>query len=246
MAKFSLVIPAYNESRTISNLLEVASQFIQAIIVVNDGSNDDTGYLAARQNVTVTSHNQNQGKGAALASGFEKAQKLGTTHVITMDGDGQHDPAEIPRFIEASHKFPDNIIMGARIYDSNQTPIARRCINAIANFFLSWSTGTPLLDSQSAYRLYPIQVLKQIKAPTNSASNFKFDNEVLIEAARLGVNFTFIPIHAIYPKYGRESYGQPIIDIPYIGAMIVKKIIIRGGNPAGLWKTLFQKPKLFF
>ncbi|MGH8549897.1 MAG: glycosyltransferase family 2 protein [Methylococcales bacterium] len=241
---FAVVIPAYNEAATIGALLDGVLERIQTVIVVNDASTDQTAAIAASRPVIVLNQPQNSGKGHALSTGFRHAIDRGADFVITMDGDSQHDPADLPKFIDAACRFPEDLIAAARILNRNQAPRARLLANRCADFWISWASGQPLSDSQCGYRCVPSALLKQIRVPDTPARGFVFESEFLIEASRLGRRITFVPIRSCYPPGRRPSYFRPVTDIARITRMVAWKLLSRGLYIKGLATSLRSEPHL--
>jgi glycosyltransferase involved in cell wall biosynthesis len=150
----AVVIPAYNEARTIADVAQRALAQIEQVIIVDDGSDDATVEQLHGMPVTVLRHTANQGKAASLWTGMQHALTLGADAVITLDGDGQHRPEEIPRLLAAAQN-PTAIIIAARLKGRTQVPRARRFANGMADFWIAWAAGYPLHDTQSGFRCYP-------------------------------------------------------------------------------------------
>jgi glycosyltransferase involved in cell wall biosynthesis len=245
MEKFAVVIPAYNEANTLGALLDDVLQHANTVIVVNDASSDATAAIAAGKPVVQVEHQQNRGKAAALASGFAKARELQMDFVISMDGDGQHDAADISKFLAARKRYPHHLLVGARLYNRAQAPKSRLFFNKFANFWVSWAAGRPLADSQCGFRLYPLDILERVDLPTDKSRSFVFESEVLVDVSRLGFGVAFVPIHSCYPENRRKSHFRPVYDIAQITLMVAKKLLQWGMYPLGLLKSLCAKPAIF-
>lgn len=198
----AVLIPALNAAQTLRELLPKINAFVPAegIVVVDDGSTDDTARIAGESGAFVIRHSANRGKGAALRSGIEYI--LGRTEfrsVITMDADLQHDPAEIPKFLSRSKKGGAKIIVGARQRLGSGMPLHRMMSNAITSMLVSARTGARIEDSQSGYRFFSSEVLAAIRLESDG---YEAETEMLIKAARKGFTIDFIPIATIY---GNES-----------------------------------------
>lgn len=240
-----VVIPAYNEAHTIAAIADRATaqlgSDIGQVIVVDDGSTDGTADVLSNHLVEVLRHRSNRGKGASLMTGFRAAIESGASAVVTLDGDGQHRPEDIPRLIEKSKVFPRSIIIGSRLGDRATIPKARYHANTIANFWISWASGYWIEDSQSGFRLYPQEVLKAV-GERQASDGFALESEILIDAARAGFRSIPIDIPAIY--FGgakRASHFRPVADISKIVIMVAWKLISRGMNPLGLSRMLAEK-----
>jgi glycosyltransferase involved in cell wall biosynthesis len=242
MEKFAVVIPAYNEANTLGALLDAVLRQAREVIVVNDASSDGTAAAAAAKPVLLVEHAQNRGKAAALASGFAKARDMGLDFVISLDGDGQHDPADIPKFLAARERYPEHLIVGARLYNREQAPKSRLFFNKFANFWVSWAAGCPIADSQCGFRLYPLAIVERLEIRTDKKHGFVFESEVVIDAARLGFGVVFVPIRSYYPENRRKSHFRPVYDIAQITVMVAKKLLRWGLYPLGLLRSLHGNP----
>lgn len=235
------VIPAFNEAATIYDLAQRVLAQMTGLIVVDDGSVDGTGSRLAELPVRVIRHPDNRGKAASLWTGMQAALKSGATAIITLDGDGQHAPEDIPRLLEAHREQPDHIIIGARLQNREEAPAVRRFANGFADFWISWAAGLRIQDSQSGQRLYPAELLTRIDVPHDKAHGFVFESEVLIEAVRLGYGCHAIPIKSCYPTQARKSHFRPLSDIASIVRMVAGKLLAQRMNPSGLYRVLSNR-----
>lgn len=229
-----VVIPAYNEARTIRAVAERALAVNPNVIVVDDGSSDGTGAALAGLPLTLLRNEPNQGKAASLWRGMQHALAQGAQTVITLDGDGQHAPEEIPRLLELAVRRPGHIVIGARLADKAAIPPRRYYANKVANFWISWAAGYPIADSQSGFRLYPAALLRGLNLRHERERGFVFESEILIEAARRGVYSLPLPIAAVYQPGARASHFRSVLDIVRITRMVAWKLASRGMYPQGL------------
>ena len=234
----AVVIPAYNEAPTIRDIVIGALRQVDRVIVVDDGSSDGTAAALEGLPVTVLRNSRNLGKAASLRRGMDLALQEGVTAVITLDGDAQHEPAEIPRFIAAHLRFPGTIVIGARLHERDRIPRARYIANRVANFWIAWAAGYPLSDSQSGFRLYPASLLDALDVRRNRSAGFVFESEILIDAARAGVQSVAVPIAAIYRTQARPSYFRSCVDVLLITRMVAWKLLSRGLDIPGLVRSL--------
>jgi len=234
--KIVAVIPAYNEAGTIRDVAARVLRVLPDLIVVNDGSSDSTREELAGLPVTTISNPTNMGKGASLARGFAIALAEGADAVVTLDGDAQHCPEDIPRLVEAAQAHPGRIIIGARLWDRGKVPPLRYIGNRFANFWVAWAAGFPVADSQSGFRLYPASLLRSVTV--NPSGRFAFESEILIEAGRAGVRTTAVPIAALYPANARPSHYRNAVDTARIVRMVAWKLITRGLYVPGLVRSL--------
>ncbi|MES9942065.1 MAG: glycosyltransferase family 2 protein [Candidatus Thiodiazotropha sp. 6PLUC2] len=234
----AVVIPVYNESATIREVVSAALKQTDDVIVVDDGSVDETHKQLDDLNVHIVRHEQNQGKATALQSGFEQAVKLKVDAVITLDGDGQHSPGEIPNLIQAAQENPRCIIIAARLKQRHNAPKLRLFANQFADFWVSWASGYPVTDSQSGFRLYPLALLQEVHINTSKEKGFVFESEIVIEAASHSFYSVSVPVESIYHAGRRQSHYKPWTDTWRIVRMIAWRLIRRGLYLQGLFRSL--------
>jgi glycosyltransferase involved in cell wall biosynthesis len=191
--KILALIPANNEARHISSVVSRACQHLP-VLVVDDGSIDQTAALAAQAGAEVFSQFPNQGKGKALMAGIRLALEKGCDAIITLDGDAQHDPDEIPLFIDAYLATRPDLIIGKR--DFSKMPPVRRVSNTIGRYMLSWALGQSIPDNQSGYRLISRRLAQESLA--YQESGFEFEVEMVIRSVHLGYGLAWVPIRTIY------------------------------------------------
>jgi glycosyltransferase involved in cell wall biosynthesis len=189
------IIPAHEEEGFIAQVVEGVRAHVQRVIVVDDYSLDGTSAVAATAGATVIRHRQRLGKGAAIKTGLQRAAAENYPYFLFLDGDGQHDPAEIPKFLDkASHSRAD-LVVGNRMNDPATMPWVRR----LTNRFMSWQIGNlcqrELPDSQCGYRLARLSLLSVM---LQSSDGFAFETECLLLASRGGFSIDFVPIRTIY------------------------------------------------
>jgi UDP-N-acetylglucosamine---dolichyl-phosphate N-acetylglucosaminyltransferase len=216
--KVIAVIPAYNEEKTIAEVLDEARLFVDQIIVVNDGSSDRTETIAKSRGATVVSHVINRGLGAAIGTGFAAAAKLQADVVITLDADGQHDASEIPKFVDAINKGAD-VVIGSRMLTSGGMPWYRRVANILGNMVTLFLFGARVTDSQSGFRGFNKFALKKIKIKTN---RMEVSSELIAESKSNNLKLVEVPIKAIYTDYSL-SKGQGF----FVGIKTLLKLVLR-------------------
>jgi glycosyltransferase involved in cell wall biosynthesis len=199
------LIPAWNEGGRIGPIVEATRAYLP-VLVVDDGSRDDTAAEAERAGATVVRHPQNQGKGVALMTGFAWALERSYEAVLTLDADGQHDPADIPKFLAAYDADASDLIIGRR--DFSQMPFPRSWANPFGSWLLSQVLGARIYDNQSGYRLYSRRLLEETKL---TASGFEMEVEVIAQAMRKGMRIGWVGIRTIY-GIGKVSHFHPIKD----------------------------------
>ncbi len=239
---FWVLIPAYNEGPTVREVAARARRYCAHVLVVDDGSTDGTCEALDGLDIILLRNEQNRGKADSLWRGFEQALAQGAAGVITLDADGQHAPEEIPSFIAATLKDPDALVVGARRSLQRKRSSLRYLANRIADFWISWAAGRPIEDSQSGFRFYPARLLRDLTLKHGRQQSFVFESEVMIETARRGVRFVFIPI-GVAPRLGaRTSHFRPVVDIVRITKMIVLKLLSRGLYPQGFYRAFIRRP----
>jgi glycosyltransferase involved in cell wall biosynthesis len=236
-----IVIPAYNEASTIRDVVTRTLQYAERVIVVDDGSTDGTAGLLASLPVSVLRNTSNSGKAASLVRGIDEALKGQCNAVITLDGDGQHRPEDIPALLAAHEESPDAIVIGARQKTRADTPADRYFANRFADFWIAWAAGQPIEDSQSGFRVYPASLLRSVRPRCDRTASFVFESEFLIEAGRRGARLIGVPIPAIYEPRGRRSHFRSVVDVARIVRMVAWKLVSRGMDLPGLVRSL-RKP----
>ncbi len=237
---YFVVIPAFNESLTIREVAEKALRHCKHVIVVDDGSKDDTLTKLKGLSVTVLHNECNLGKAATLVRGFSYALQHHATAVISIDGDAQHDADDIPKLMAAYEENSNLLVIAARLKNNEEAPSNRLWANHFADFWVSWAAGHLVIDSQSGFRLYPAKLLKETKAAHGKYWGFVFETEIIINAAYQGFRTTSIPIKSCYPEKRRASHYQPWRDITKTVLMIFWKIISRGLNLPGLIRSRYE------
>jgi glycosyltransferase involved in cell wall biosynthesis len=215
--KTCLLLPAYNEAQTIGRIISEARTYIESIIVIDDGSSDNTAQIAREQDVVVLRHEVNRGKGMALRTGFEYALEHGYEIIITMDSDGQHEPADIPRFLARLRENNADILIGARVLEKRRMPLHRRLNNNLISKVGSWLCRQKIVDFQSGFRLIKSKVLQSITLET---VRYETESEFLIKAGRMGFRIETLPIRTIY---GNEiSNVKPLREMYLFTRMFLK------------------------
>ena len=242
-ARVAVVIPALNEERAIRAIVESVLAICPNVIVIDDGSTDRTVACIADLPHTLIRHATPLGKGQGLRDGFRKARALGFDAVVTMDGDGQHLPADIPRLLAAAARYPEHLVIGARIKNRENQPEARRRANDFADWGISWGCGIPVADTQSGQRYYPAAALELADI---EADDFVFEAAVLIAAARdKHVGVVSVPIESRYQGEFRSSHFRPIRDVSRITWYTVKRIAAYGHIIASYRKSHGTPPVIY-
>ena len=221
----AVVIPAYNEARTIRNVARRAAAQLPLVIVIDDGSTDGTAAMVEDLPVVALRNDTNLGKAGSLRRGVDEAVRCGADLIVTLDGDGQHAPEDIPALLAASRASPGHIIIGARLHRREKIPARRYWANRIANFGIGLAAGYPIADSQSGFRVYPARIFSEARVRYDRAHSFVFESEVLIEAARLEAQAVCVPIGVTYSNRARASHFRPVLDIARIVRMLAWRLI---------------------
>ncbi|MBN1676441.1 MAG: glycosyltransferase family 2 protein [Kiritimatiellae bacterium] len=225
------IVPAYQEAERIGAVVRAIGAHVAHIVVVDDGSTDGTAEEAAKAGAAVVRHEQNQGKGVALSTGFGYARENGFDYVITIDADGQHDPKEIPRFIEAYVRTGIPVLIGNRMWDTSNMPLVRRCTNLFMSWLLSRRMRQYVPDTQCGYRLYRTDVLPFITA---QARRYAAESEVLLHVAERGIRIDNVLIAAIYAD--QRSKIHPVADTVRFFLMLLRYQHSRRKKRRTLWR----------
>ncbi|MEO8229564.1 MAG: glycosyltransferase family 2 protein [Chloroflexota bacterium] len=203
MADVLALIPAFEEGSRVAGVVLGATAHLP-VLVVDDGSTDDTAARAESAGATVLVQRPNQGKGAALRAGFGWGLSRHVDAVITLDADGQHDPAEIPTFLDAFERTRADLIIGRR--DFAQMPRARRLANRLGGLAMSWAAGRDIPDNQSGYRLLSRRLMEAVA--TSREAGFEYEIEMITTCIRAGLRLEWVPIRTIYA--GEPSHIRPL------------------------------------
>lgn len=204
-----VIVPAYLTGPGLLEVLEGASRVVgrENVVVVDDGSPDGYPNEAEKRGYTVLRHSSNMGKGVALRTGFDWAVSQNYSGVVTMDGDGQHDPSLIPKLIDKATNEGADIVIGSRMQDLTGMPLTRVVVNKVTSWIVSRLAGQSIEDSQSGFRYIGSGVLKSVKL---EGARYDLESEILIKAARKGFRIAFVPIPTVYGK--ETSYIKPWKD----------------------------------
>lgn len=216
------IIPAYNAAATVGQVICGALKHVSCVVLADDGSVDDTGRIASEAGATVITITKNRGKGHALKRLFQWAIEKGFDAVISLDADGQHDPKDIPLFLNAHQANPDDLILGSRMMEKDKIPRGRYNSMHIARFFVSLAANQYVEDTQCGYRLYPLGVIRKL---TLTAERYTTETEILIKAGDTGALIRHVPIRAIYEN--NVSHFRPVLDVDDITAYIISYLWIK-------------------
>ena len=209
------LVPAFDEGDHVAETVRGILAVCPNVVVVDDGSRDETAARAEAAGATVLRHETNRGKGAALRTGLLYAEEHGFEFVITMDADGQHDPRDLPRFLETYRREQCPVLVGNRMDNPRAMPIVRRLTNRFMSWLLSRRMGQRVPDTQSGYRLYRNDVFA---LAATQASGFAAESEVLLNIAARGIRIRSVPIRVIYRE--ETSQIRPVRDtIRFLGML---------------------------
>lgn len=246
LAQIAVLIPALNEELRIREVVQAALAQCPNVIVVDDGSSDDTVARIADLPVQLLRHPTRRGKGEALRCGFRAALARGYRGVVTMDGDGQHSAADVPRLLAAANRHPGSIVIGARLRKRTLQPTYRRLANEFGDWGIAWGTGYQLCDSQSGQRFYPAAVMALQEIP---GEGFVFEAQVLVSAARqLGTRSVSVPIESRYrcadsAECFRASHFRPLHDLFGIVRHMLMQAL-RHGDLRGMYRSIRANPPI--
>jgi len=242
-----VLIPTYNNERTLNRVIDGVLKYTERIIIINDGATDSTSeILKSYPKLEQIHFPKNKGKGVALREGFKKAHELGYAYAITIDSDGQHYPEDIEVFISAIEKSPGSLLIGDRNMDQEGIPKKSSFGNNFSNFWYTFETGVKLTDTQSGYRLYPLEKLANLHYFTNK---FEFEIEVIVRASWKGVGVKNVPIQVLYDESERVTHFRPIKDFTRISILntVLVLIALLYIKPRDLFRKLKKKGlKRFF
>lgn len=216
------IIPAYNEAASIAAVVASTAPYVEQVVVVDDGSRDNTAAIAGKAGAHVLRQARNGGKGAALQAGADYAIAAGVDAIVALDADGQHDPQSIPALIAPLAVGAADMSVGSRKQAwSSHMPLVRRLTNAFMSWLLSRVAGQPMEDTQSGFRCISIPVLRDIRVQTR---HFEAESEFLLKAARAGWRIAWVPIRAIYGDGLRPSHIRPARDTMRFLRMLVRTL----------------------
>lgn len=246
--KVCIILPTYNNAKTILQVIHQSLAQTSHVIVVNDGSTDETLDLIQGQAVKLVSYERNKGKGFALRKGFEFAIQQGYRYAITIDTDGQHFPEDCVVFLNLLIDQPEALMIGARNLNHENVPGKSSFGNKFSNFWFRLETGVSMPDTQSGFRLYPIYRYKHKRFFTRK---YEFEIEVIVRSSWMGIPVLAVPIQVYYPKQEeRISHFRPFKDffrISVLNSVLViiallfikpRDILIKPLQKKGFWKGL--------
>lgn len=234
-----VLIPTYNNHKTLQRVIDDVQIYTSNIIVVNDGSTDDTANILQRfPFLRVINIPVNKGKGNALKIGFKEAEKMGFKYAISMDSDGQHYPDDLHVFLDALEEHlpaqPELLVIGSRKMDGPTVPEKSSIGNRFSSFWYRVETGVDLQDTQCGYRLYPLEAINSLSLYT---SRFELEIEVIVKAAWNGVKVINLPVKVLYDPEERVTHFKPWQDVARITLLNIYFVFVA---------TFYIAPRNFF
>jgi polyprenyl-phospho-N-acetylgalactosaminyl synthase len=196
--KIVAVIPALNESKRITSVVEGTGKFVWRVIVVDDGSSDDTALVAEHAGALVIRHGENCGAGAATMTGIEAARALGAEVIVTLDADEQHDPNDIPSLLQPIAADQADIVFANRFGQRNRIPLIRRFFNAVGNLVTFATTGRWVNDSQCGFKAFGPRAVREVRIRMNG---YEFCTELVRESVQKRWRVAEVPIKVLYSQY---------------------------------------------
>jgi len=203
----AVIIPCFNEETEIEGVVAAVKRFVPLVIVVDDGSKDQTAARAEASGALVVNHTRNCGKGVALRTGLETARKLGVAWAFTLDGDGQHAAEDIPAFFRCAQNRHPALTVGSRMHAAHRIPLIRRWVNRWMTTRISRLVDVPFADTQCGFRLIFLEAWARLPLRTE---HFETESELLVEMVRSGYRVEFVPIQVIYNKCASKLH--PVRD----------------------------------
>ncbi|MGZ8441161.1 MAG: glycosyltransferase family 2 protein [Candidatus Deferrimicrobiaceae bacterium] len=244
------IIPAYNAEGTVGPVVKGALAFLPTVLVADDGSTDATAQVAEDAGALVIRVPVNHGKGHCLRLLFAEARKRGFEVAIALDSDGQHDPADIPRFLDAHRNDPGSVIVGSRMADEDAIPVHRRNSMLVARFYVCLAANRYIDDTQCGYRLYPLPIVESMAL---RKERYVTETELLLKSGDSGIPIRSLPIRAVYLP-DQKTYFRSVPDVAAISVYVISYIMVKwwieGTRPgtaftyrgAGTGRDVFSRP----
>lgn len=216
-------IPAYNEQNSIADVIRRVKPFVDKIVVCDDGSKDETEQKARDAGAHVIRHQKNLGKGGAMKSLFDYVKDINADIMVTIDGDGQFLPEEIPKIIEPVIKGKADVVIGNRFDDATDMPSYRKFGNKFLDKITSLATELPFRDTQGGFRAYSRKAIEVIQFST---SGFGVDSEILVNASKKGLKIMEEKVTVIYNTGGKTSTKTPVVHVSEVVKTLLEVIAI--------------------
>lgn len=241
--KLCVVIPTYNNARTLEKVVDAALQYCAAVMVVNDGSTDSTSLIINQMDnrVICIGYKNNRGKGHALKVAFQAARAAGYDYALTMDADGQHLATDLEKFAAALEQHPDALLVGSRCLNAENMPKQNTFANKFSNFWFTVQTARKLPDTQSGFRVYPLRIMGEMLPLT---ARYEAELDLLVRSCWRGIKVVPIPVNVYYPPENeRVSHFRPRADFVRISLLntLLCLFAIVYGYPAMFFHKIFKK-----
>ena len=238
-----VVIPTYNNGKTLAAVIDSVLEHIASVVVVNDGSTDGTSKILDeyKERIKIITYEKNQGKGYALKRGFDCAEQMGYNYVLTIDSDGQHYTEDIPSFLETAKQYPNALIVGNRNLVQDNMPKKNTFANKFSNFWFALQTGIKLPDTQTGFRLYPLEKMRRLRPFT---SRYEAELELLVRCAWRRIKLVAMPVRVYYaPEGERVSHFRPAVDFLRISLLNTLLVFLAAvyGYPSKFFRYLLRK-----
>jgi len=232
-----IVVPVFDEAETVGDVVAAARAY-GPVLVVDDGSRDGSAEIARRAGAEVIRHPRRRGKGAAILTGIAAARERGAAAVVTLDGDGQHRPSDLGLLLDAARARRRTIVVGGRLDDADALPPDRLNAIRVAGFFVNWACGLRLRDTQSGFRVYPIELFDDLRL---HRGGFVLETEVLVAGVARGWRVHEVPVAALARARQRSRF-RPISDGVAIGGYLAGRVLIRWALETGAFVAAIVKP----
>lgn len=219
MKKICVMIPSFNEERTLGQIIRELKTRGLTVYVVDDGSTDGTAVIAKKEGAILVRHQKNMGKGAAMRTGFGRVLESDFEAVLVMDADGQHTIEDVDRFIAEENYMGADMIIGNRMFDTSRMPAHRAITNRFMSSMISRISGQYVPDTQCGFRLIRREVLRTIRL---ESSNYEIESEMILKAARAHFTIESLPIKTVYED--ERSKINPIVDTLRFIALMAKTL----------------------
>ncbi|MEZ4267118.1 MAG: glycosyltransferase family 2 protein [Myxococcota bacterium] len=240
MRQACALIPCLDSAATVGEVIRRTRAYLGTVIVVDDGSIDDSVAVAEAAGATVVRHAHNRGKGAALLTGLAAARDLGYSHAVALDADGQHDPADIPKLTAEATAHPDALIIGSRDFSVPNVPKGSRFGRSFSNFWVALETGRRLSDTQSGYRVYPVALTLALDL---APSRFQWEVEIIVRSAWAGLDVRDVPVTVYYaPPDERTSHFRGVVDSARLSVMHTRLVFRQVLRPLWPARRLLPRP----